>query len=43
MLLILDGILFITVLMGNGLVAFPRRLWEMADYDSELNRLFLSV
>lgn len=35
------GILLITILMGNGLVSLPRRLWQMADYDTELIRLYI--
>ena len=39
----LNGVLLITVLMGNGLVAFPKRLWFVADVDGELKRLYLTV
>ncbi len=37
------GVLLITVLMGNGLVALPKRLWTMGNTDSELQRLYMSV
>lgn len=37
------GVLLITVLMGSGLVSLPKRLWNMADSDMELKRLYLSV
>lgn len=37
------GVLLITVLMGNGLVALPKRLWTMANIDGELQRLYMSV
>ena len=37
------GILLITVLMGNGLVALPRRIWQLGDTELELNRLYLQV
>ena len=37
------GIVVIIVLMGNGLVALPRRLWQLGDSPRELRRLYLSV
>ena len=37
------GIVVIIVLMGNGLVAIPRRLWQLGDSQRELRRLYLSV
>ena len=37
------GILLITVLMGNGLVGIPRRMWNYADVDMELNSLYMMV
>lgn len=37
------GVLLITVLLGNGLVALPKRLWTMANIDGELQRLYMSV
>lgn len=37
------GVLLITVLMGSGLVSLPKRLWNMADIDNELKRLYISA
>lgn len=37
------GILMIIVLMGNGLVGLPKRLWEMSNIEAELIRLYLSA
>jgi hypothetical protein len=37
------GVLLITVLMGNGLVGLPKRLWIMGNSDEELQRLYISV
>lgn len=37
------GVFIIIVLMGTGLVSLPRRLWQMADYEKELQRLYISV
>lgn len=37
------GVVLIIVLMGNGLVALPKRLWQMADLSRELQRLYISV
>lgn len=37
------GVLLITLLMGTGLVAIPKRLWLLGDVEGELNRLYLSV
>jgi hypothetical protein len=37
------GVVLISVLMGNGLVAIPKRLWMMVDAESELQSLYLSV
>lgn len=37
------GVLLIIVLMGNGLVALPKRLWQMGKTEHEINRLYLSV
>jgi hypothetical protein len=37
------GVILIILLMGNGLVALPRRLWQMANTECEINRLYLAV
>lgn len=37
------AVVLIIVLMGNGLVGIPKRLWEMSNYDGELIRLYMSV
>mmetsp|Transcript_5899 Transcript_5899/g.13016 ORF Transcript_5899/g.13016 Transcript_5899/m.13016 type:complete len:780 (-) Transcript_5899:165-2504(-) len=37
------GILLITLLMGNGLVALPMNLWYLGDADRELKDLYLSA
>ncbi|RYH13070.1 hypothetical protein EON65_36550 [archaeon] len=37
------GVLLITVLMGSGLVSLPKRLWNMADIENELKRLYISA
>jgi hypothetical protein len=37
------GLLIIIVLMGNGLVALPRRIWEMGNTSAELARLYMMV
>jgi hypothetical protein len=37
------GILLILFLMGTGLVALPRRLWQMTDDRLELQRLYIMV
>jgi hypothetical protein len=37
------GIVLIIVLMGNGLVSLPRRLYQMGDYESELQSLYIQV
>jgi len=37
------GVLLIIVLMGNGLVALPRRLWQLGNAERELVRLYLLV
>lgn len=37
------GVLLITLLMGTGLVAIPKRLWLLGDVEGELNRLYLSA
>lgn len=37
------GVVLIIIMMGNGLVSLPKRLWEMSDYEGELIRLYLSV
>lgn len=37
------GVIVITVLMGVGLVGIPKRLWMMADTESEMKRLYISV
>jgi hypothetical protein len=37
------GVILIILLMGNGLVALPRRLWQMANTECEINRLYLTV
>lgn len=35
------GVLFIILLMGNGLVSLPRRLWTIGNTEFEINRLYL--
>lgn len=35
------GVLLIIALMGNGLVALPRRLWQLGNTEKELTRLYL--
>ncbi len=37
------GVLLITLLMGNGLVALPMHLWRLGDIDKGLRELYLSV
>ena len=37
------GVLLIICLMGNGLVALPRRLWQLGNAEGELIRLYLLV
>lgn len=37
------GVCVIIFLLGNGLAALPRRLWEMSDDTMELRRLYISV
>jgi hypothetical protein len=37
------GVLLITLLMGNGLVALPMHLWRLGDIDRGLQELYLSV
>jgi uncharacterized membrane protein len=37
------GVLLITLLMGNGLVALPMYLWRLGDVDRGLRELYLSV
>ena len=37
------GILLITVLMGNGLVGLPKRMWYYTDTERELNLLYMMV
>lgn len=37
------GLMIVIVLMGNGLVALPRRLWEMGSTSDELVRLYMLV
>jgi hypothetical protein len=37
------GVILIILLMGNGLVALPRRLWHMGNTENEINRLYLVV
>lgn len=36
------ALLLITVLVGNGLVGVPKRLWMMSDTEMELSRLYIS-
>lgn len=35
------GVLLLVVLAGSGLIGVPRRLWEMTEFDSELERCWL--
>jgi hypothetical protein len=35
------GLMIVIVLMGNGLVALPRRVWEMGNTSQELVRLYM--
>jgi hypothetical protein len=37
------GLMIVIVLMGNGLVSIPRRLWEMGSTPNELVRLYMMV
>ena len=37
------GVVLIIFLMGNGLAAVPRRLWQLSDDLDELRRLYISV
>jgi hypothetical protein len=37
------GVVLIILLMGNGLVALPRRLWRKGDSKHELTRLYVMV
>jgi hypothetical protein len=37
------GLMIIIVLMGNGLVALPRRMWELGNTSDELVRLYMLV
>jgi len=37
------GVLLITLLMGNGLVALPMHLWRLGDIERGLRELYLSV
>jgi hypothetical protein len=37
------GLVIVIVLMGNGLVSIPRRLWEMGSTPNELLRLYMLV
>ena len=37
------GVLLITLLMGNGLVALPMHLWRLGDVERGLQELYLSV
>lgn len=37
------GVFIIIILMGTGLVGLPRRLWQIANYNKELQRLYISV
>ena len=37
------GVLLITLLMGNGLVALPMHLWRLGDVERGLRELYLSV
>ena len=37
------GVVLIILLMGNGLVALPRRLWRMGNSTTELQRLYVMV
>lgn len=37
------GVFIIIVLMGSGLVGLPRRLWQLADSEKELSRLYMSA
>lgn len=37
------GVFIIIILMGSGLVALPRRLWQLSNYYAELQRLYITV
>lgn len=37
------GVLLIIVLLGHGLVGLPKRLWQLSNYDKELERLYASA
>jgi ABC-type spermidine/putrescine transport system permease subunit II len=37
------GQVLISLLMGNGLVALPRRLWQLSDGEYEQKRLYIMV
>lgn len=37
------GVVLIVLLLGNGLVSIPRRLWDMGNPKGELNRLYMMV
>ena len=37
------GVLLIILLMGNGLVGLPRKLWLLGNPESELLRLYMLV
>ena len=37
------GVLIIIVLMGNGLVGLPKRLWQLTDIEGELIRYYILV
>lgn len=37
------GLIIVIVLMGNGLIALPRRIWEMGNTSQELVRLYMLV
>jgi hypothetical protein len=37
------GVVLIILLMGNGLVALPRRLWRMGNSKNEMDRIYLMV
>ena len=37
------GVILLIFLMGNGLAALPRRMWQLGDDLDELRRLYISV
>ena len=37
------GLIIVIVLMGNGLIALPRRMWELGNTSEELVRMYMLV